>query len=308
MSIDDVNYILENQKAIEEKIAYSFNSSHRNLFIQMFTRKSFSVENDDYEDNEILEFYGDQLVNTVMTKWLYDSSFTKIPDNYNDDFFYSEKTEAELSKIRANYINKSALAHCITVLGLDEFLLLGNSDEKNEVWRNEKVRCDLFEAIIGAIAVDSNWNFEKIENSCKKMWGMLSFEENYIRKLYDVCEDLSIDEPKFSMYPNYYRNQPTKCQVSLFIQNNWNPERIEGEGNSETTAKMSAAKNALDFLHRYQIEQIIGNATSEKSVQDLNTLYLKKFISKPEYSCSVSPDENGNQIWRCECYIEDYEN
>ena len=310
MSIDDVNYILENQKAIEEKIAYSFNSYHRNLFIQMFTRKSFSVENDDYEDNEILEFYGDQLVNTLMTKWLYDS-FTKIPENYNDDFFYSEKTEAELSKTRANYINKSALAHCIDVLDLDKFLLLGNSDEKNEVWRNEKVRCDLFEAIIGAIAVDSNWNFEKIENSCKKMWGMLSFEENYIRKLYDVCEDLNINEPKFSMYPNYYnyyRNQPTKCQVSFFIQNNWNPERIEGEGISETTAKMSAAKNALDFLHKYQIEQIIGNATPNTAVQDLNTLYLKKFISKPEYNCSVSPDENGNQIWRCECYIEDYEN
>ena len=151
MTTDDVNYILENQKTIEEKISYQFRY-HTKLLVQAFTRKSFSQEHDGYEDNEILELYGDQLVNTVMTKWLYDS-YSTVPQTYTDDFFYSKKNEAELSKIRANYVNKSALAHCIDMLDLDDYLLLGNSDEKNEVWRNEKVRCDLFEAIIGIAAL-----------------------------------------------------------------------------------------------------------------------------------------------------------
>ena len=139
-----------------------------------------------------------------MTKWLYDS-YSTIPDSFKDDFFYSSKNEAELTKIRANYVNKSALAHCIDILNLDDYLLLGKSDEKNEVWRNEKVRCDLFEAIIGAIAVDSEWDFKQIEKSCKTMWGMLDFE-------------------------------------------------------------MNAAKKALDFLHKYQIEQIAGKATPDTAV------------------------------------------
>ena len=98
-----------------------------------------------------------------------------------------------------------------------------------------------------------------------------------------------------------------KCRISLYIQNNWNPQIIDGEGNSEMSAKMNAAKKALDFLHKYQIEQIAQKATPDTAVQTLNTLYLKKFISKPELNCSVSPDEDGNQIWRCECFIKEYE-
>lgn len=306
MTTDDVNYILENQKTIEEKISYQFRY-HTKLLVQAFTRKSFAQEHDGYEDNEILELYGDQLVNTVMTKWLYDS-YSTVPQTYTDDFFYSKKNEAELSKIRANYVNKSALAHCIDMLDLDDYLLLGNSDEKNEVWRNEKVRCDLFEAIIGAIAVDSNWDFKQIEKSCKAMWGMLDFNENFVTTLYDVCDDLGITEPKFSVYQNYYgNNQPFRCTLSLYLQNSWNSKPIEGNGKSEISAKMDAAKKALNFLHKYQIEQIAGRATPETAVQTLNTLYLKKFISKPELNCSVSPDEDGNQIWRCECFIKEYE-
>ncbi len=306
MTTDDVNYILENQKTIEEKISYQFRY-HTKLLVQAFTRKSFAQEHDGYEDNEILELYGDQLVNTVMTKWLYDS-YSTVPQTYMDDFFYSKKNEAELSKIRANYVNKSALAHCIDMLDLDDYLLLGNSDEKNEVWSNEKVRCDLFEAIIGAVAVDSDWDFKQIEKSCKTMWGMLDFNENFVTTLYDVCDDLEIAEPKFSVYQNYYgNNQPFRCTLSLYLQNSWNSKPIEGNGNSEISAKMDAAKKALNFLHKYQIEQIAGRATPETAVQTLNTLYLKKFISKPELNCSVSPDEDGNQIWRCECFIKEYE-
>lgn len=302
MTTDDVRYILENRKAIEEKIGYHFRNPK--LLIQAFTRKSFAVEHDGHADNEILELYGDQLVNTVMTKWLFDSF--RRHNRYNDDFFYSEKNEAELTQIRAKYVRKSALAHCIDILNLYEYLLLGNSDEHNEVWRNEKVRCDLFEAIIGAITVDSNWNFGEIEKSCKTMWGMLNFDDNYIDMLQDNCEDLNIAEPQFSVSQTY-GNAPFRCTIRLYIQNKWSPQTIDGEGSSETAAKMEAAKNALDFLHHYRIEQLAKEASPDTAVQTLNTLYLKKHISKPEFVCSVSSDEDGNQVWRCECFIAEYE-
>ena len=239
MTTDDVNYILENKKAIEEKIGYRF-ENHTKLLIQAFTRKSFAQEHDGFEDNEVLEFYGDQLVNTVITKWLYDAY--KIPFEKNkNDFFYSKKDEGELSKIRAGHVSKSALAHCIRELGLYEYLLLGNSDKHNEIWLKEKVLCDLFEAIIGAIAVASGWDLDKIIKSCKTMW------------------------------------------IPLYS---------EKETDKETKIKM---------------EQILKNATLDTALQTLNILYLKKFISKSELNCSVSPDEDGNQIWRCECFIKEYE-
>ena len=301
---NDVNYILENQSAIEKKIAFQFNF-HKKLLIQAFTRKSFAEENEGYEDNEILEFYGDQLVNTVMTKWLYDS-FKPNHQIYADEYFYSSKDEAELTKIRSNYINRSALAHCIDILDLDGFLLLSKSDEKNEVWKSEKVRCDLFEAIIGAIAVATNWDFNQIEKSCKAMWGMLDFNENYINSLYDSCESLDLPEPEFRQILSF--NSQYSHNFSVKLQNRNFQKTFEGSGTSEINAKMEAAKKALEYLHIYQIEQMTEMTTLENAVQTLNNLYLKKLISKPDYNFSVSADENGNQIWRCECYITDFEN
>ena len=306
MENEDVNYLLQNKTTIEKKIGYQFSSNHTNLFIQAFTRKSFSSENRNFEDNEILEFYGDQIVNTVMTKWLYDSSFTTVPKNYHDDFFYSNKSESELTEIRQRYISREALAHCVDILDLDDFLLLGKSDKNNEVWKNEKVRCDLFESIIGAIAVDSDWDWGKIETSCKAMWGMLDFSENYIGSLYDLCEDMGINKPRFSTSKNYY-NSLFESKISIFIENQWSPSISEtGQGNTERSAELDAAKKALSKLQQYQIRQAAGNFTWGNSVQTLNALYLKKLISQPEFNFSVSPDENGNKIWRCECFISEY--
>lgn len=300
MGYNTPDFIREHKDEIETKISYRFKNNSK-LLIQAFTRKSFSQEHEQSADNEILEFYGDQLVNTVMTKWLFDS-FSSVSSN--NGFFHSEKKESELTKIRANYVNKSSLAHCIELLDLYKYLLLGKSDEKNEVWQNEKVRCDLFEAIIGAIAVDSKWDFKKIEESCKKMWGMLDFSENFIENLYCLCDDLGITKPDFSISRNSNENSKLfRCIFSFDFQN----LKIKGFGDSEMSAKMNAAKEALKVLNRYQIEKILKDVMEENALQLLNTLYLKRFISKPEFNFSVSNDNDGNQIWRCECFIKEYE-
>ena len=330
MEYNTPEYILDNQSEIEEKIGYHF-SNHKKLLIQAFTRKSFAQENHGFEDNEVLEFYGDNLVNTIITNMLF-KKYSKFPDSKNDfyfqpvlanknEYFYSEKNEAELSKIRAQYINKSALSKCIEILGLDEFLLLGKSDVTNEVWKNEKVRCDLFEAIIGAIAVSSmkrnipytedELDYEQIENSFISMWNMKDINENYMASLDEECEKLGLGEPKYTSdsYRNIIYNEKHQFHTNVYIYSN-NRSRskcIEGIGNTELLSKYNAAKNALSYLRKYQISNYLEDSTPETAVQTLNTIYLKKMISKPEYTFSCSPDEDGNQIWRCECYIDDYE-
>lgn len=318
MEYNTPDLILSNQKEIEEKIAYKF-GSHTNLLIQAFTRKSYAQENDDFEHNEILEFYGDHLVNTVITKWLFDS-YSKLPNSnsFANEYFSSEKDESELTKIRAKYANKSALAHCIDILDLDQYLLLGKSDEKNEVWKSEKVRCDLFESIIGAIAVDSiknktlystnkEWDFEQIEKSCKKMWEMLDFSENYISSFYDMCEDYNLHY-KYSS-SNYYictTNQKQDCTLYLYNQSGQLLKELVGSGNSELSAKMDAAKNGIAFLKSFELKEYLSNATLDNAVQTLNTLYLKKKISKPELVPIQKSDDNGNQYWRFECFIDEF--
>ena len=50
-------YLRCNLNTIEEIIGYRFQD--RNLLIQAFTSKSFGAENPSFEDNDVLEFYGD---------------------------------------------------------------------------------------------------------------------------------------------------------------------------------------------------------------------------------------------------------
>ena len=318
MEYNTPDLILSHQKEIEEKIAYNF-GNHTNLLIQAFTRKSYAQENDGFEHNEILEFYGDQLVNTIITKWLFDS-YSKLPNSnsFANEYFSSNKDESELTRIRANYANKSALAHCIDILDLDQYLLLGKSDEKNEVWNSEKVRCDLFESIIGAIAVDSiknksmystnkEWDFEQIEKSCKKMWEMLDFSENYISNLSEMCDDYNL-QYKFSSH-NYYfitTNQKQDCSLYLYNQNGQLIKEISGSGNSVLSAKMDAAKNAIAYIKSFELKEYLSNASLDNAVQTLNNLYLKKKISKPELVPIQKTDNNGTQYWRFECFIDEY--
>lgn len=48
-------------------------------------------------------------------------------------------------------------------------MYLGQSDIDNKVWNQEKVKADLFEAIFGAIAIDSDWDPDELQNSVEFM-------------------------------------------------------------------------------------------------------------------------------------------
>jgi hypothetical protein len=115
---------------------------------------------------------------------------------------------------------------------------------------------------------------------------MLDFNENYVTTLYDSCDDLGITEPKFSVYQNYYgNNQPFRCEVKLNFSTNStsynlsNIKTFNGEGNSEISAKMDAAKKAIDFLQKYKIEQI-AQKYDGRATLFMGSSYEKKLAQK----------------------------
>ena len=55
-------------EVIQEKIGYKFNNE--GLLLQAFVRTSFVEENEDYEDNEKLEFIGDKVLDLIAVKKL----------------------------------------------------------------------------------------------------------------------------------------------------------------------------------------------------------------------------------------------
>ena len=141
---------------IEKIIHYGF--KNKELLKTAFTHSSYANQNN-VKSNQRLEYLGDAILNFVVADYLY--------NNFNVE-------EGQMSKWRSKMVNSENLSGIIDSLGLDKFLLLGNSFNSQEVAKSLKE--DLFESIVGAIYLDTSlekakrfiFRFIDINKSVKK--------------------------------------------------------------------------------------------------------------------------------------------
>ena len=67
---------------------------------------------------------------------------------------------------------------------------MGQSDIKNEVQKSASVNEDLFEAIVGAVAVDCDWDFKVIDKVCETMLSMDSMNSYLCILVLEKCHEL----------------------------------------------------------------------------------------------------------------------
>lgn len=187
---------------VQDAIGYRF-QTNIDLLYQAFTRSSWSAENGG-ENNEVLEFIGDRVLDLCVTKELTErygfyKSESKFYDEENDaDEFCikAHRNEQKFTEIKKELVSNKNLADVIDNLQLAQFLFLGKSDITNKVWKETKVKADLFEAIIGAITLDSEWDLDSIQNL--------------------ICDLLEIDE-FLSEVEDGQDEYPAKCQLETAI-------------------------------------------------------------------------------------------
>ena len=141
------------------------------LLEQAFIRRSYSEENGG-GDNEVLEFIGDKALDLMVVKFLSDKyGYYASDGEYEDEpnHYFNEYDEGELTEFKAQLVQKKTLANRIDYLGFAEFLVMNKSDEDAEVYNRASVKEDLFEAIIGAVVLDSNWDMNVIEHVVEYM-------------------------------------------------------------------------------------------------------------------------------------------
>ena len=81
---------------------------------------------------------GDAVIELIITEILY---------------FDFKGKEGDLSKIRALIVSEKPLADVVDRLGLEKYLIKGVGESKNTT-KSNAIKCDMFEAIAGAIFVD----------------------------------------------------------------------------------------------------------------------------------------------------------
>ena len=114
---------------------YQFNDP--SLLESALTHRSAGAKN-----NERLEFLGDAILSFVISTELYHR--------------YPNANEGKLSRLRASLVKGETLAKLARELELGDYLRLGSGELKSGGFRRESILADAFEAVLGAVYLDSD--------------------------------------------------------------------------------------------------------------------------------------------------------
>ena len=128
---------------LEKRIDYEFHD--KQLLTQALMHSSYANEKtgDATNGNERLEFLGDAVLETVISSYLFEK--------------YQEKTEGELTKMRAALVCEMSLGRAAKKIGIGDFLLLGKGEESGGGRVHVPILADTVEAVIGASYLDGSF-------------------------------------------------------------------------------------------------------------------------------------------------------
>lgn len=140
MCLQEQLFLVSFESEVQERIGVQFRRPA--LLREAFVHRSYLNESMEkgLESNERLEFLGDAVLSYVVAEKL----FRDCPDC----------TEGDLTEWRGHLVRRDSLAAFARRLGLGEFLLLGRGEEAAGGRDRSANLAGLFEAIVGAIAID----------------------------------------------------------------------------------------------------------------------------------------------------------
>lgn len=288
---------------VRDAIGYEF--QNRNLLRQAFTRRAFALEYGLRGCGEELEFLGDAVLNQVVSKELIRQLSNVDKERTDAPFCLDEGvTEGVLSRLRSEYVCKEQLSARMKALELDGLILYGTGEAPSDSSRE-----DAMEALIGAVAIDSNWNWDALEGVVDKI-SCIQKEKLHHRAERSYYDRFNAWHKKnFGVMPEYETfGQAPKyyCTLRYFIpendQNLYRDRREDTDADSRSAAREWAARRAYEFVLQHGLLTIQSDFEMtprlEDSINQLQELYQKKILpDKPQYSFQQYSSDN----WHCTC-------
>ncbi len=152
------------------------------LTVQAFTRSSYAKTHGG-ESNEVLEFIGDAVLSYHAVRMMYERMGGLRTDR--DERAYGFRAhEKDYSALKASLVSNHTLAGIIDGWDVCGFLRVGKSDADNQVDRQEKIRADLLEAIVGAIALQTQWDRDRLDEVVERVLHVDAEIAAYEKKMY----------------------------------------------------------------------------------------------------------------------------
>jgi len=230
-----VSFVETKLSELEEKLGYKF--KNRELFYRALTHTSYAFEKKEETENyEVLEFLGDSVIGLIVSEKLIE----RFPD----------KSEGELSQIRAFLVSEPSLAKLARSIDLGKFILLGKGEIKSGGKQKDSILCDVFESIFGAIYLDSDFKSAKkvFENVfLDKMWQILEETKTYKDYKSYLQEITQRDFKTIPQYrvikekgPEHSKEFTVECRVNEYVST--------ACGKSKKEAEQLAAEKMLEKL------------------------------------------------------------
>jgi len=215
---------------LEQCLDYQF--KNKNLIIEALTHKSFKKP----YNNERLEFLGDAVLNLIVGEYLYN----KFP----------KSNEGDLSKIRASLVYETGFTKLANEIKLGDYIYLSVAEERNEGRTKASILSDAFEAIMGAVYLESGIEILKIIilNLLEKSYEQINLDvlfSDYKTALQEVTQAEFGSIPEYKLEGSYGPDHQKEFEVSIWIDGKTYGKAL---GKSKKLAQQAIAKIALDKL------------------------------------------------------------
>ena len=207
---------MKNLLDLEHKLNYYFND--RNLLKNALLHKSLGNERKEYknQNNERLELLGDAVLDLIVAEYLYKN--------------YKSASEGTIAKLKAMIVSEPILAKISRQIGVGKFLMLSRGEVISGGRNRESILADSFEAILGAVYIDSNLDEARV------------FALSHIKQYIDHIEE----------------NEDILDFKSIL------QEYVQKEFKTVPTYEL-VAERGLDHMKEFEIQVIVGNY-KEKAV------------------------------------------
>lgn len=221
---------------LENKIGYVF--KNQRLLQEAMTHSSYANERkiNKLKCNERLEFLGDAVLELVSSDYL----FNKFPD----------KSEGELSKLRAALVCETALYGCSHDISLEKYVFLGKGEDAGGGRKKPSLISDAFEALIGAVYLDGGFENARemiLQFILADKWVEKASETDSKSKLQEILQkNMKNVDIRYEVLGMSGPEHSKEFEVAVFI----NGEKMGvGSGTNKKSAEKKAAAQAIIKLN-----------------------------------------------------------
>jgi ribonuclease III len=219
--------------ALQKGLGYKFKDP--SLLVRCLTHVSYSYDRTPGH-NEVLEFLGDAVLDLAVSDLL----MRQFP----------EKSEGDLSRMRAALVNSSVLAGKAMAINFGPLLRLGKGEERSGGRHKESILAGAFEALLGAVYLDGGYEAARhlveryfAPDVKEKTLG----QQDYKTRLQEISQMLFREPPVYRVVseigPDHAKSFVTEIAVGGKVLG-------KGEGRSKKQSEQEAARKALVELQK----------------------------------------------------------